>query len=318
MVFSLICFAQEPKKEDILFQEGLYHYQQGRYDLAIKAFSDVIKISPTYPKIEEMLTSSIKKRAESLKTEDRKEKTEDRKKEEKPKPLKYENFTDEIILPEKETKTLTSDENNYLFGRKLISLGMNEEGIAYLEALLKEKPRIGFADKMLFTIGEAKKDEETINKLLKEYPKTALKYEARLLICNLTKDYKKAIVLYSELIKDVENGTISDPFPNLPPMIRNADEIRVLSQIGLGNSYKELGDYTQSIVEYKKVVDEYPKIKGADDALFYIADIYDRYPKARDFLKAVKFYGRLIVEYPDSKWKERARIRKKHIEENFL
>lgn len=304
-------------KEDILFQEGLYHYQKGRYDLAIKAFASVIELNPTYPKIEEMLISSIKKRGETLKTEEKIEKHKEEKKEEV-KPLEYEPFKDILTLPPEETKTLTADENDYLFGRKLISLGMNEEGITFLEALLKEKPKIGFADKILFTIGEAKKDEGVINRLLKEYPKTALKYEARLFICNISKDYKKAIIGYMELIKDLSNGTLTDLFSHLPPQIRNPDEIMIESQIGLGNSYKELGSYSQSIVEYKKIVDEYPKSQRAGDALFYIADIYDRYPKARDFLKAVEFYGRLIREYPDSKWTERAKIRKKHIEENYL
>lgn len=307
-------------KEDILFQEGLYHYQKGRYDLAIKAFSSVIDICPLYPKIEEMLISSIKKRAESLKTENKTKKEISKMEEkDKPKPLEYEPYYDILALPEKETKTLTHHENNYLFGRKLISIGMNEEGIAYLEAILKEKPKIGFADKILFTIGEAKRDEEIINKLLKEYPKTALKYEAKLLLCNLSKDYKKAIVGFMDLIKELSsNGTLTDLFPHLPPFVRNVDEIMVECQMGIGNSYKELGDYSKSIVEYKKIVDEYPKMKGASDALFYIADMYDRYPKVRDFLKAVECYGRLIREYPDSKWIERAKTRKKHIEENYL
>ncbi|MEW6481499.1 MAG: tetratricopeptide repeat protein, partial [bacterium] len=243
-----------------------------------------------------------------------------KKEEPKPAPLEYEVFKDDITIGE-ETKTFTEEEENYLFGVKLISLGMNDEGIAYLENLIKEKPKIGFADKILFTIGEAKKDSEVINKLLKEYPKTALKYEARLLACQLIfskKDYKTSIVEYMKLIKEIEQGTITDLFPYLPPKIRNSDEIRVSAQIGLGDSYKELGDYIQAIVEYKKVLDEYPKIKGADDAGFYIADMYDRYPKVRDFIKAVEFYGRLIREYPDSKWVERAKQRKKHIEENYL
>lgn len=307
-------------KEDILFQEGLYHYQKGRYDLAIKAFSSVIEICPTYPKIEEMLISSIKKRAETLKTEKKTQEEPKQKKLEEQKPLTYEPYKDILILPEKETKTLTHDEDNYLFGRKLISFGMNEEGIGFLEAILKEKAKIGFADKILFTIGEAKRDPEIINKLLKEYPKTALKYEAKLLVCNLSKDYKKAIVGFMELIKDLSNGTITikDPFPHLPPSVRDVDEIIVECQMGLGNAYKELGDYPQSIVEYKKVVDEYPKMKRAPDALFYIADMYDRYPKTRDFLKAIEFYGRLIREYPDSIWKERAKTRKRYIEENYL
>lgn len=313
------CNAFPTNKEDILFQEGLYHYQKGRYDLAIKAFSSVIEISPTYPKIEEMLISSIKKRAETLKTEKKIQEEPKQKKEEGEKPLKYEPYKDILTLPERETKTITQDEENYLFGRKLISFGMREEGIGFLEAILKKKPKIGFADKILFTIGEAKGDPEIINSLLKKYPKTALKYEARLLICNLNKDYKKAIIGFMELIKDVSNGTITqDPFPHLPPSLKNLDEIIVECQMGLGNAYKELGDYPQSIVEYKKVVDEYPKMKRAPDALFYIADMYDRYPKTRDFIKAVEFYGRLIREYPDSIWNERAKKRKKYIEENYL
>jgi|GEM_PF-5785350 len=323
LVFGFLSYSELAKKEDILFQEGLYHYQNGRYDLAIKAFSEVIEISPTYPKIEEMLLSSIRKRAEMLKTEHGTQNTEHRKeeKEEKPKPLEYEVFKEEITLPERKTKTITAEEENYLFGRKLISLGMIDEGIAYLEALLKEKKKIGFADKILFTIAEAKKDESIIDKILKEYPKTPLKYEALLLKCNIISsknEHKRAILEYMKLIKELEDGTLTDLFPNIYPFIRNLDEIRVECQIGLGNSYKELGDYVQSIVEYKKILDEYPKVKMADDACFYIADIYDRVPKARDFLKAVEFYGRLIREYPNSKWIDRAKMRKEHIEKNYL
>ncbi len=323
IIFVCCAYADEPNKEDILFQEGLYHYQQERYDLAIKLFSDCLEICPTYPKIEEILVSAIKKRAESLKTGNRDEglgirEEEKEKPKEVQKPLQYEAFKDEIIIPEKETKTLTQDEESYLFGRKLISLGMIEEGVTLLSNILEEKPKIGFADKILFTIGEAKKDENTISKLLKEYPKTALKYEAKLLICNLTKDYKKAIIGYMKLQKDVSNGDLTDLFSNMPPNVRNIDEIRAECQIGLGNSYKELGDYTQSIVEYKKILDEEPKIDLAADACFYIADLYDRYPKSRDFVKAVEYYGRLIREYPNSMWIERAKMRKRHIEENYL
>ncbi|HAW49663.1 TPA: hypothetical protein DCX16_01740 [bacterium] len=331
--FAVLSLASEPKEEDMLFQEGLYHYKNGRYDLAIKLFSKVIEKDPLYPKIEEMYISSLKKRAESLKVEEKEEKikkeVEVKKEEPKPEPpipLRYEAFKDEPEIEEPEVKvTILPEEEDYLFARKLIFLGLIDDGMKILDDLLKKKNPI--SDKILFTQSKAyfekKEYDRTVdilNKLNKEYPNSPLRYEVELLLCDCIfqkKDYKDALIGYMKVTKEIK-GTMTDLFPTIPPNPRENDELLAEVQLMIGNCYKELGDYQSSIVEYKKVLDEYSKEEAADDACFYIADLYDKVIEARDFYEAVKFYGKLIMEYPNSMWIERAKMRKKHIEENYL
>lgn len=63
--------------------------------------------------------------------------------------------------------------------------------------------------------------------------------------------------------------------------------------------------FERAIVEFRKVVEDYPNSDKADDAQFRIARIYHRY--LRDFPKARQEYQYLIDHYPDSEYVTDAR-----------
>ena len=90
------------------------------------------------------------------------------------------------------------------------------------------------------------------------------------------------------------------------------------AQLGMANSFREKKDYRQALIEYQKVVDFYPETKAAAQAIFSIADIYDHTFEVRDYKRAVLAYGKVVADYPDSLFVERARQRKRYLEENYL
>ncbi|MDI6751545.1 MAG: tetratricopeptide repeat protein [bacterium] len=245
-------------------------------------------------------------------------------------------WTEELIIPEIEKKeeekpkpVLPKKGQDYLFAYTLIKKGFYQPAINELGQILTEEPETKIKDKILFTMAQIlfkmEKYAEAISvlkTLLTETPKSSLVYEANLSIADSLfsqKNFLDARLQYLKVLHKLSNEDIlEDPYPELPPTLRKKEELLAETQLGIGNTYKRLGEYQKSIVEYQKVLDLYPKTASADDACFYLADIYDREPLIRDFEKAVRIYKLLMEAYPDSIWFDRAKERKKYLEKNYL
>ena len=245
-------------------------------------------------------------------------------------------WTEEIVIPKLEEKeeekpkpTLPKRGQDYLFAYTLIKKGFYQPALNELTQILQEEPETKIKDRILFTMAQIffkmEKYAEaisTLKTLLAETPKSSLIYEANLIIAdNLfsQNNFLDARLQYLKMLHKLSNEEmLEDSYPELPPTLRKKEELLSDAQLGVGSTYKRLEEYQKAIVEYQKVLDIYPKTASADDACFYLADIYDREPSIRDFEKAVRIYKLLMEAYPESIWFDRAKERKKYLEENYL
>jgi outer membrane protein assembly factor BamD (BamD/ComL family) len=199
-----------------------------------------------------------------------------------------------------------------------------------LDKILKDIPQTKIGDKILFTIAYIRFKQEdydevlsTLNRLLSSYPKTVLKYEVNLMAADtlfFQKKFADARVAYLKVGYQLaeEREVLEDEYSNIPPTPRAKKELLAEAQLGVANCYKRLSEYQSAIVEYQKVLDLYPDTASADDACFFLADIYDRIHSVRDLERAVEIYRMLIERYPESIWADRAKERKRYLEENYL
>lgn len=345
-LFLMSTICAEVKETDLLFQEALFYYQSQQLDKALETFSKLLEKDPSYPKAQELFVETLKKKA----GKDRIQNTEYRIQNTEEKGEKIEEIkivpgleepekatcTEEIVIPEPEKKeeekpkpTLPKRGQDYLFAHTLIKKGFYQPALNELVQVLTEEPETKIKDKILFTMAQILFKMEkytdavsTLKTLLAETPKSSLIYEANLIIADSLfsqNNFLDARLQYLKVFHNLSNEEILDDlYPELPPISRKKEELLAEAQLGIGNTYKRLEEYQKAIAEYQKVLDLYPKTASADDACFYLADIYDRQPQIRDFEKAVKIYKLLMERYPDSIWFDRAKERKKYLEENYL
>jgi tetratricopeptide (TPR) repeat protein len=74
-----------------------------------------------------------------------------------------------------------------------------------------------------------------------------------------------------------------------------------------GVLYEKMGNYSKAIEAYKYVADYYPFDILADNALYHLAILYDK--KLSDSEKALKYYKKIMIDYPESIFAEEARQR---------
>lgn len=342
-LFFGIGLKAEVKETDLLFQEALFYYQSQQLDKALESFSKLLERDSSYPQAERFFVETLKKRAGA---EDRRQKTEEIKIVPKLEELEKATSTEEITIPEKATwteeitiqkkkeeekpkPTLPKRGQDYLFAHTLIKKGFYQPALNELVQALTEEPETKIKDKILFTMAQILFKMEkyaeaisTLKTLLTEAPKSSLIHEVNLIIADSLfsqNNFLDSRLQYLKVLHRLSNEEIlEDSYPELPPISRKKDELLSEAQLGVGNTYKRLEEYQKAIVEYQKVLDLYPKAGSADDACFYLADLYDREPLIRDFEKAVRIYKLLMERYPESIWFDRCKERKKYLEENYL
>lgn len=120
--------------------------------------------------------------------------------------------------------------------------------------------------------------------------------------------------------KEVETETIGlkHLLEQITPLPQKKEELESQAHLGAGNAYRTKKEYRNAIVKYNQAIKKSPKSSASADAAFYIADIYDRVLELRDYERAVEAYTKVITDYPDSKWVDRAKERKKYIIDNYL
>jgi tetratricopeptide (TPR) repeat protein len=335
--------AAEVKEADLLFQEGLFYYQSQQLDKALTAFSKLLEKDPAYPQAEKFFVEILKKKSENRGqgqgvrdkgSEVKRQEVEEIEIVPKLEEPEKATWTEEIVIPkikeeEKPKSILPKRGQDYLFAHTLIKKGFYQPALNELTQILQEEPEIKIKDRILFTMAQIffkmEKYQEaisTLKTLLSETPKSSLIFEANLFIAdNLfsQKNFLDSRLQYLKTFHKLSSEEmLDDLYPELPPTSRKKEELLAEAQLGIGNTYKRLEEYQKAIVEYQKVLDLYPKTASADDACFYLADIYDREPSIRDFEKAMRIYKLLMEAYPDSIWFDRAKERKRYLEENYL
>lgn len=191
--------------------------------------------------------------------------------------------------------------------------------------------------KIDFELANTYFDAEEYDKALKGFEeimakKNDFEYDAHLMIAKCHEKMgqeDKAGLEYLRLIKrlsissppkEVETETIGlkHLLEQITPLPQKKEELESQAHLGAGNAYRTKKEYRNAIVKYNQAIKKSPKSSASADAAFYIADIYDRVLELRDYERAVEAYTKVITDYPDSKWVDRAKERKKYIIDNYL
>lgn len=110
---------------------------------------------------------------------------------------------------------------------------------------------------------------------------------------------------YADLLlfqnKDKEAETLLDSIIAAYPQHPLKDDILML-KARMAEKHRE---YDKALTYLKQIYEQFGKDVLADDAVFKIADIYDRY--LRQYDQARHFYEQLIIEYPGSTYIQEAR-----------
>ncbi|OGC23514.1 hypothetical protein A2310_02810 [candidate division WOR-1 bacterium RIFOXYB2_FULL_37_13] len=143
------------------------------------------------------------------------------------------------------------------------------------------------------------------------------------------KDYESASKIFSRLAKDypkhkytknalIKLGEIEDTSEDEEKIIASTEkyypEIKEDSQAlrlyKLGRKYGQKGEYAKAISLLKKSIDDYPKNKYKDRALYYLGMYSERYasPKA-----ALNYYVKLVLDHPSSYYVDGAILRAGHL-----
>jgi outer membrane protein assembly factor BamD len=109
------------------------------------------------------------------------------------------------------------------------------------------------------------------------------------------------------------NQLIAD-FPKSPftqkaiPKVKKCTESIARNLLEIGKYYFRTQAFQAAIVRLKSLLENYPKQKFADEAIFLIAESYYR---EQNYKTAKKFYIRLLEKFPNSEFASDTRIRLK-------
>ncbi|MEW6097424.1 MAG: tetratricopeptide repeat protein [bacterium] len=225
------------------------------------------------------------------------------------------------------------------FAKDLRTQKLYSDAITELSNILRDYPDTKLKDKIDFELANTYFDTGQYDKALKGFEEIMAKkndfvHDVHLMIAKCYEkrgDLEKARLEYLRLIKLLsippppkieEAGTesigLKQLIKQITPLPQKKEELEAQAHLGAGNVCRTKKEYRQAIVEYDQVIKKCPKSSVSPEAAFYIADIYDRVPELRDYERAVDSYTKVITDYPDSKWVDRAKERKKYLLDNYL
>jgi tetratricopeptide (TPR) repeat protein len=253
-------------------------------------------------------------------------------------------------LPKKEVKPVVEEIEEeklpslpeapfFEFAKELRTKKLYSDAITELLNILKDYPNTKLKDKIEFELANAYFDTAQYDKALKRFEeimakKNEFEHDAHLMIARCYEkmgEEEKARLEYLRVIKRLsilpppkaeEIGTeaiaLKPLIEQITPLPQKKEELESQAHLGAGNVYRTRKEYRKAIVEYNYAIKKCPKSDAAADAAFYIADIYDRVLELRDYERAVESYTRVITDYPNSKWVDRAKERRKYLIDNYL
>lgn len=98
----------------------------------------------------------------------------------------------------------------------------------------------------------------------------------------------------------------SDLFPEAQTRLREARDRLGDHELGVGLQYHRTRWYPGAIERLKGLLDKDPQFTHRDAALFYLADSFDKVGKPAE---ALPYYDRLVKEFEQSEYLERAKLR---------
>jgi len=225
------------------------------------------------------------------------------------------------------------------FAKELHAKKLYQDAITELLNLIKNYPETVLKDKINLELANTYFDSGQYDNALKGFEeimtqKNEFEYDAHLMMAKCYEkmgQMEKAGIEYLRLIKQLG---ISPPpkveevskevkelkllIEKITPLPQKKEELESQAHLGAGNVARAKKEYRNAIVEYNNTIKKSPRSPASAEAAFYIADIYDHVPEIRDYEQAVKAYTKVITDYPDSKWIDRAKERRKYLIDNYL
>jgi len=251
---------------------------------------------------------------------------------------KIEGIKPEIEKKEKKPPSLP-EAPFFEFAKELRAKKLYSDAITELSHILQDYPETKLKDKIDFELANTYFDKGEYDKALKGFEeimakKNEFEHDAHLMIAKCYEkmgDLEKAGTEYLRVIKrlnilpppkieEVKPETIALKrlISQITPIPQKKEELEAQAHLGAGNIYRGKKQYRQAIVEYNQAIKKCPKSPASAEAAFYIADIYDRVLELRDYERAVEAYTKVITDYPNSKWIDRAKERRKYLIDNYL
>lgn len=347
-----VALALEQENFDI----AMAYYKAGMLEEALHFFKEVLKLNQQHPEamqFRDKILNELKKE-EPIPSPKPKEPIEEKKlhplKEIPPikeiPPLKEKEAIVEIeqlpkteeVKPVVKKKPPSLPEAPFFeFAKELRTKKLYQDAITEISNILKEYPKTTLKDKIDFELANTYFDAGEYDKALKGFEeimakKNDFEYDAHLMIAKCHEKMgqgDKAGLEYLRLIKRLgilpppkEVGTetmeLKHLLEQITPLPQKKEELESQAHLGAGNAYRTKKEYRNAIVEYNQAIKKCPESSASADAAFYIADIYDRVLELRDYERAVEAYTKVITNYPDSKWIDRAKERKKYLIDNYL
>jgi len=322
IIFLSILFNAVVAKE-VLYKKALRLYNQNKLDETIITLVELLRIEPENKKAMELFIKACIK-----------------KKEEKPIPPKPVLPIKPVVKPplkkEKEPPKLPKKEEmpeliDFKFILTLYNKKMNDKVIPEIENLIKAYPKSELNNKMLYILSESYYNIKNYAAAIENYkklinPATEFAYDANF---GLAKTYKEqgdvdsAIVEYLRLINNIKGGKYGrkeekeevvievEPFPT--PKVK----LLVNTHLELAKLYTNKKEFNYAIENFSILIEKFPQSKEAEEALFRLAQLYEGI-EFKDYDKSYDFYNKLIKNYPDSEWVQKAKPRIEYIKKNFM
>ncbi|MFH1008707.1 MAG: tetratricopeptide repeat protein [Candidatus Latescibacterota bacterium] len=203
----------------------------------------------------------------------------------------------------------TADEL-YRDGQQALADKAPDRAVKCFQRLVERYPTDERADKALVAWAQVASEQgdttgalSLSNRLIKEYPESALVYRAKIIIGSLADD-ETASVLYKELYQEATKGTSSPDFlakseeifkaflARFPDDERADDTFFALAQVAQNG-----GDEIKAIGYYEELLNSFPNSEHNYKAQFMIGFIYSE--NLSDYKKAEAAYQQVLAAYPD-------------------
>lgn len=334
------------------FDMAMAYYKEGMLEEALHFFKEVLKLNPDNAEAKELRDKILAelKKEEPIPQEPIEEKKPEVSSTKELPPLKEkeaisEELPEEEIKPTLEKKVVEKkppalpEVPLFEFAKELRAKKLYQDTITELLNILKNYPETVLKDKINFELANAYFDLGQYDNALKGFEETLSKknefeHDVHLMMARCYEKMgqtEKAGIEYLRLIKRLgilpppkveevskEVSELKAIIEKITPLPQEKDELEAQAHLGAGNVYRAKKEYRNAIVEYNNTIKKSPRSPASAEAAFYIADIYDNVPELRDYERAVESYTKVITDYPNSKWIDRAKERKKYLIDNYL
>jgi outer membrane protein assembly factor BamD (BamD/ComL family) len=134
---------------------------------------------------------------------------------------------------------------------------------------------------------------------------------------NPARDYSKALKLFRQIVKEYPDSQLLEQSKNWESILVRStqlqsiilDKTAALNQLGRSKDAIASSNFKEALDANKKILSLQNNTLKKDKALYNIALIYAHYDNPdRSYEKTLLYFSRLIKEYPDSPYREEAKV----------